>query len=93
MFDLFFPNRGVSKRTGVRRQPVPAPKPLPPKPVTVRIKMDGDLDVPAKQHSGDAGFDIKAIETKTIPSGHTEVFNTGIHIEVPQGYVTFIFAR
>lgn len=93
MFDIFFPNRKVSKRTGVRRQAVPAPKPLPPKPVTVRVKMDGDFDVPAKQHSGDAGFDIKAIETKTIPSGHTEVFNTGIHIEVPQGYVTFIFAR
>lgn len=93
MFDLFFPNHGVSKRTGVRRQPVPAPKALPPKPVTIRIKMDGDLEIPAKQHSGDAGFDIKATETKTIPSGHTEVFNTGIHIEVPQGYVTFIFAR
>jgi dUTP pyrophosphatase len=42
---------------------------------------------------GDAGYDLKAYGDYTIPSKMHEVVNTGIAVEIPEGWVGLLFGR
>jgi len=48
---------------------------------------------PMRQHSSDAGLDLKAAKAATLAPGAVEVLPTGIHVEIPPGYVGLVFAR
>lgn len=40
--------------------------------------------VPTRAHNTDAGLDLYCIDNKVIPARGSEVFRTGVHIELPK---------
>lgn len=48
----------------------------------MRVKLDDGAYEPVRGHSTDAGLDIRSRETKTIYPHSSEVFHTGVHIEL-----------
>lgn len=59
----------------------------------MRIKLDSGAKMPTRAHETDAGLDIYARETKTILAGKSEVFDTGVHIELPKGTVGMLKSK
>jgi dUTP pyrophosphatase len=49
--------------------------------------------VPAKAHSGDAGWDIFASEAAEVGPGETKIIKTGIALEIPPGWYGQIKSR
>lgn len=52
----------------------------------MRITLDEGAIMPTRAHSTDAGLDLYSRETKPVLPGFGEVFDTGVHIELPKGY-------
>ncbi len=52
----------------------------------MRIKLDEGAIMPTRAHSTDAGLDLYSREMKPILPNFAEVFDTGVHIELPKGY-------
>ena len=59
-------------------------------PTTVPCK--GDY-LPEYAHQGDAGADLKAIESKVIAPRGRELVATGLRLELPEGYAGLIWPR
>lgn len=56
-------------------------------------KIHPDAKLPTYAHHGDAGFDLYAIESVTVPAGERVLVSTGIAIEIPEGYVGLIWDK
>ena len=56
-------------------------------------RLDPDAWIPTKSNPDDAGFDIRSIETCTVPAGHSLLISTGLSLEVPEGFYTRIAPR
>jgi dUTP pyrophosphatase len=55
--------------------------------VTVKIQLlNEDAEMPTPAHEGDAGFDVRAMESVEIAPGGTVLVGTGIAMEIPHGY-------
>lgn len=55
--------------------------------VTVKIQLlNEDAEMPTLAHEGDAGFDVRAMESVEIAPGGTVLVGTGIVMEIPRGY-------
>ncbi|HIC10504.1 MAG TPA: dUTP diphosphatase [Campylobacterales bacterium] len=53
----------------------------------IRIKkLYPDVEIPKYQTSGAVGFDLRAVENVSIPSGETRLVGTGLAVELPHGY-------
>lgn len=52
----------------------------------MKIKLDEGAIFPQRAYSDDAGLDLFSRETKPILPGFGEVFDTGVHAEIPAGY-------
>ncbi len=50
-------------------------------------------ETPVYAHPGDAGADLHANESLTIPPGHRATVGTGVTIALPDGYVAFVVPR
>lgn len=50
----------------------------------MKVKLDEGAKMPTKAHETDAGFDLYAIEASFIPAHGNCVFDTGVHIELPE---------
>lgn len=59
----------------------------------MRIKLDNGAKMPTRAHETDAGLDIYARETETIPANGSKVFDTGLHIELPKGTVGMLKSK
>lgn len=59
----------------------------------MRIKLDNGAKMPTRAHETDAGLDIYARETKTILAGKSEVFDTGVHIELRKNTVGMLKSK
>jgi dUTP pyrophosphatase len=59
----------------------------------IRVKLDEGARIDAPAHKGDAGYDIYSRELKVIYSRSGEVFHTGVHMEIPQGYVGILKSK
>ena len=60
------------------------------------MKMKVKLDPGAKMtraHEADAGYDLYALEGCTIFPGKSKVFNTGVHVQIPIGYVGMVKSK
>lgn len=58
------------------------------------VRLDGDLPLPAYAHEGDAGLDLYARESATVPrSGGRLLMPTGISIAIPPGYCGLLMPR
>lgn len=52
----------------------------------LKVKLDDGARMPTRAHETDAGLDLYAVEGKIIWPGFSRTFDTGVHIELPQGY-------
>lgn len=61
---------------------------------SIKIKLiSEDAKIPEYQTSGAAGFDLHSSEDITILAGQTVAVNTGIALELPEGYELQIRSR
>lgn len=64
-------------------------------PAQLRVRrLHADAVVPSRQHPGDAGIDLVAVEHATLaPGGGRATIGTGIAVEVPVGYAGLVCPR
>ena len=59
----------------------------------MKIMLDEGTKMPTRAHPWDAGLDLYARDGGTIFYDDCVVFNTGVHVEIPEGYVGFIKSK
>lgn len=59
----------------------------------VKVKLEPWAIMPTRAHEQDAGLDLYAIEDRVIPPFGSVPFDTGVHIEIPEGYAGLIKSR
>ncbi len=56
-------------------------------------RLDESLPLPAYEHPGDAGLDLRAAEPISIAPGERALIATGIAIALPPGFAAFVHPR
>lgn len=56
-------------------------------------RLDPDLPLPAYEHPGDAGMDLRSRIDVTLAPGERQLVPTGMAIALPNGYVALVCAR
>jgi dUTP pyrophosphatase len=59
----------------------------------MKIMLDEGAKMPTRAHSTDAGLDLYSRDTVIVFAGKSEVFDTGVHIELPKGTVGYIKSK
>ena len=63
----------------------------------MKIMLDKGAKMPTRAHEWDAGLDLYAPEGTGVytisPCGGSATIDTGVHIEIPEGYVGFIKSK
>ncbi len=59
----------------------------------LNVKLDEGAVMPTKAHETDAGFDLYCRKSVYIPPAGSCVFDTGVHIAIPEGYVGFLKSK
>lgn len=61
--------------------------------MNINVKLDKDAYMPEKAYKSDAGFDIKTPRESWVLSKKSAVVDTGVHVEIPEGYVGFLKSK
>ena len=61
--------------------------------MNIKIKLDEGATMPTRAHSTDAGLDIYSREEQIVPAKESAIFDTGVHIELPEGTVGMIKSK
>ena len=56
-------------------------------------RLDKDLPLPTYAHAGDAGVDLCAASSLTIPPGERALIPTGLKLAIPAGYAGLVLPR
>lgn len=56
-------------------------------------RVDPDVPLPAYEHPGDAGADLRTTEACELEPGERAVLPTGVSIALPEGYAAFVHPR
>lgn len=56
-------------------------------------KLHPDAQLPKYAHASDAGMDLYAVESVTIPPGEHRLVKTGIAIVFPEGYAALVWDK
>lgn len=59
----------------------------------MKVKLDYGAKLPTRAHEADAGLDLYARDSAMIWAGKSEVFDTGVHIELPKDTVGYIKSK
>lgn len=59
----------------------------------IKVKLDPGSYLPTKGHADDAGWDLYAKESFTVPAGGSAVHDTGVHMAIPKGYCGLIVSK
>lgn len=59
----------------------------------MKIKLDAGAFVPVREHATDAGADLRSPVDAAIPARHSHVIDTGVHIQLPHGYVGMLKSK
>ena len=59
----------------------------------MKIKLDNGAYMPVRAHKTDAGLDLFSPTRKVIRANDWESIDTGVHIEIPKGYVGMITSK
>ena len=59
----------------------------------VKVQLDVGAYMPTRAHEVDAGLDLYAREDVFLPMYDNRVFDTGVHVEIPKGYVGMIKSK
>lgn len=58
-----------------------------------KVMLDKNAKMPTKAHETDAGFDLYTSKGIIVFRKDSEVIDTGVHIEIPKGYVGFLKSK
>lgn len=59
----------------------------------MRVVLDEGALMPRRAHPFDAGLDLFSREDAVIPARGSAIFDTGVHVEIPEGHVGFIKSK
>lgn len=59
----------------------------------LKIYLDEMAKMPTRAHETDAGLDLYAERGAVVYGESAEVFDTGVHIEIPAGYAGFLKSK
>lgn len=59
----------------------------------ITIKLDDPKAMPLRAHPSDAGADLFSKETKILYPEHQHLYDTGVAIKIPVGYVGLVYNR
>ena len=59
----------------------------------MRIVLDPGSFMPSRAHETDAGLDLFSPVRKVIRANDWEIIDTGVHVEIPEGYVGMITSK
>lgn len=59
----------------------------------MKIKLDDGAIMPTRAHPTDAGLDLYAREAQIVPARGSAKFDTGVHVELPNGTVGMIKSK
>lgn len=61
----------------------------------LKVKLDEGARMPTRAHEADAGYDLyaKLDDSRFIYCKSSEVFDTGVHMAIPRGYVGFLKSK
>lgn len=59
----------------------------------IKVVLDDGAYMPEKAHSVDAGFDLRTPVDAYLCDCDSLVVDTGVHIEIPKGYVGFLKSK
>ena len=59
----------------------------------IKVMLDYGAITPTRAHADDAGLDLYSPGNEMIPPGGSVVIETGVHIQIPKGYMGKIEAR
>ena len=60
---------------------------------TVKVVLDEEAKMPCRAFSGDAGYDLFSREDAVIYPSSGGLFDTGVHVAIPEGYVGFLKSK
>ncbi len=59
----------------------------------MKIQLDKGAIAPTRGHRWDGGLDLYAMEDGYVRCNGHRTFDTGVHVEIPEGYVGFVKSR
>ena len=59
----------------------------------LKVKLDKGAVMPTRAHKADAGLDLYAAENIQIPPQSWKTISTGVHVEIPEGYVGLLTSK
>lgn len=59
----------------------------------MKVKLDPGSFMPERAHATDAGLDLKAREPIWIHPGEHVILDTGVHVQIPAGFVGLITSK
>lgn len=59
----------------------------------MKIKLDKGAIAPTRAHPWDSGLDLYATVDCIIGVGNRHTFDTGVHVQIPEGFVGFIKSK
>ena len=59
----------------------------------IKVILDDGAKMPTKAHDADAGFDLYTPKRFVIRPHDSVVIDTGVHMEIPEGYVGFLKSK
>ena len=59
----------------------------------MKIMLDEGAKMPTRAHPYDAGLDLYAMKEQYVPGECGVVFNTGVHLDIPKGFVGLVKSR
>ena len=59
----------------------------------MKIMLDDGAKMPTRAHPYDAGLDLYAMEDGYIRCNQSKTFDTGTHIEIPEGFVGLVKSK
>lgn len=60
---------------------------------TIKVVLDKGAYAPESAHDADAGYDLRTPKKCVVPAGGCAVIDTGVHMEIPKGYVGFLKSK
>lgn len=61
--------------------------------MNLKIMLDDGAIMPTRAHAHDAGLDLYAPEGCIIEAKDSAIFNTGVHVLIPDGYVGLLMSK
>lgn len=61
--------------------------------MNLKIMLDYGAIMPTRAHAHDAGLDLYAQEGRIIEAKESAIFDTGVHVLIPEGYVGLLMSK